>query len=190
MRTSVFAPGPRAEAFAEVLGIAPSEVGDYIAGLTPVVLREDTRVTNHGFVDGRANPFEAVLQAGSAVMVDERGVPRVRCACGNPLAEPTGASSADYSGERWEGFDQDRLVAAADQELESLEVVDVRTGERYEQGVGAWGDVRDLVFDFGGVGNLRIGMTEQEAREATGLDISLARALRAREAAAMSRSRV
>ena len=56
----------------------------YLRGLTSVVLRADTQVTNHGFRDARVTGFQSVLQAGTAVLVDNRGVPRVRCACGSP----------------------------------------------------------------------------------------------------------
>ncbi|RSS49447.1 hypothetical protein EF918_36165, partial [Streptomyces sp. WAC06614] len=76
-------------AFAEALGIRPAAVPGYLRSLTPVTLRHDTRVTNHGYVDGRPNAYQAVLQSGTAVLVDGHGVPRVRCACGNPLGEPT-----------------------------------------------------------------------------------------------------
>jgi hypothetical protein len=69
--------------------------------LTPVVLRTDTAVTNHGFRDGRANAYQAVLQAGTAVLVDEYGVPRVRCACGNPLDGPGARDQVRYTGETW-----------------------------------------------------------------------------------------
>lgn len=78
----------KANAWASVLDITPSAIRDYVAGLTPVVLRTDTRVTNHGFADGVATPRQSVLQAGTAVLVDAFGVPRVRCSCGNPLTEP------------------------------------------------------------------------------------------------------
>jgi len=130
-------------------------------------------VTNHGFEGGRARPAQAVLQAGSAVMVDDRGVPRVRCACGNPLAEPAAVSSSPrFSGRRWEGFDERRLVAVREsrRRIERFELVNVRTGRPYTAGAGA-GDVRDMVFAFGGVGNLRIGMTASQAEAATGLDV-------------------
>ncbi|GHF01088.1 hypothetical protein GCM10018785_74850 [Streptomyces longispororuber] len=60
----------------------------YLRGLTPVVPRADTRVTGHGCRDGRATGHQAVLQARTAVLVDDRGLPRVRCACGNPLLPP------------------------------------------------------------------------------------------------------
>jgi hypothetical protein len=38
-------------------------------------------------------------------MVDARGVPRVRCACGNPLLDPQATASAPtFTGTRWTGF--------------------------------------------------------------------------------------
>jgi hypothetical protein len=163
----------KGRAFGGVVGVAPGELRDYISGLTPVVLREDTRVTNHGFAGGSARPAQAVLQAGTAVLVDDRGVPRVRCACGNPLAEPRAVSASPrFSGRRWEGFDEQRLVAIRESQrpIETFELVDVRTGRPYTVGAGA-GDVRDLVFSFGRVGNLRIGMTAAQARAATGIAV-------------------
>lgn len=78
----------KAAAWARVLDITPAGIADHVAALTPVVLRVDTRVTNHGFADGVATPRQSVLQAGTAVLVDDTGTPRVRCACGNPLTEP------------------------------------------------------------------------------------------------------
>ncbi|MEL7210659.1 MAG: DUF6777 domain-containing protein, partial [Actinomycetota bacterium] len=87
----------KARAWADVQGITVSSIEDFIDDLTPVLLREDTRVTNHGFVNGTANPIPAVLQAGSAVLVDRFGRPVVRCACGNPLRAPTPASSPRYT---------------------------------------------------------------------------------------------
>ena len=130
----------KAAAFASVVGIRPKQIPDYVAGLTPVLLREDTRVTNHGFVDGQANGFDAVLEAGTAVLVDDRGVPRVRCACGNPLSEPAPTQSTpDYSGQPWDGFNDQRLVAVtpAKQQQDSFELVDVNTGQSYEQAAGS-----------------------------------------------------
>ena len=45
-------------------------------------------MTNHSFVGGRAVGYQAILQAGTAVLVDSSGRPVVRCRCGNPLLEP------------------------------------------------------------------------------------------------------
>ena len=79
----------RLKEWARVLDVEPDigAVARYIRKLRPVTLTRDTRVTNHSFVDGRAVGFQSILQAGTAVLVDENGVPVVRCRCGNPLLE-------------------------------------------------------------------------------------------------------
>lgn len=78
----------RMAAWAAVQRIEVAEVPDFIRSLTPKVLTEDTRVTNHGFKDGEAYAFQSVLEAGTAVLVDDEGKIVVRCRCGNPLREP------------------------------------------------------------------------------------------------------
>lgn len=80
----------RMRAWADVLGIDPDReaVSRYVRSLTPVTLTVDTRVTNHNYVNGRAVPFQSILAAGTAVLVDKYGRPVVRCKCGNPLLEP------------------------------------------------------------------------------------------------------
>jgi hypothetical protein len=151
----------KATAFARPLGISPRDIAEYVGGLTPVVLREDTRVTNHGFKDGQATPLQSVLQAGTAVLVDDLGVPRVRCACGNPLAEPAAVGGEpDYVGTRWGGFDETRLIAvsAAPGPLPEFELVDVDTGEAYEQRVGSG----MLMLAQDGLGLVAFGTQEDE----------------------------
>jgi hypothetical protein len=128
----------KAAAWAGVLGIAPSGIADYLTGLTPVVLRTDTRVTNHGFADGVATPRQAVLQAGTAVMVDHNGVPRVRCSCGNPLTEPAplealptavASGSITLVGERWSGWEPQLVVTVvASAAVDQFEVWDLVDG--------------------------------------------------------------
>jgi hypothetical protein len=80
----------RLREWARVLGIKPTyaSVSKDISKLHPVTLSRDTQVTNHAFVDGHAVPFQAILQAGTAVLVDKYGRPVARCRCGNPLTEP------------------------------------------------------------------------------------------------------
>lgn len=78
----------KAAAWAGVQEIEVDEIEEYIHSLTPAVLEADTRVTNHGYRDGQARPLQSTLAAGTAVLVDGDGVPRARCACGNPLEEP------------------------------------------------------------------------------------------------------
>ncbi|WP_030213211.1 DUF6777 domain-containing protein [Streptomyces bikiniensis] len=100
-------------AFASVLRVSANEVPGYLRSLTPLQLRADTRVTNHGFKNGSATAYQAVLQSGTAVLVDDRGVPRVRCACGNPLTEPVPQKNPRTTGTAWPGYSSDQVVAVA-----------------------------------------------------------------------------
>ncbi|WP_217492616.1 DUF6777 domain-containing protein, partial [Streptomyces prasinopilosus] len=97
-------------AFASVAGVESSRVPSYLRSLTPLRLRLDTRVTNHGYRDGAATDYQAVLQAGTAVLVDDRGVPRVRCACGNPLTRPVEQADPRYTGTPWPGYSPSKTV--------------------------------------------------------------------------------
>lgn len=102
-----------AAAWASVIGIQPSEIGSYVRNeLHALTLNVDLRVTNHGLVNGVATPFQSVLEAGTAVLVDAEGIPRVRCKCGNPLkpAAPIQGTPV-YVGTRWPSFDPTILVS-------------------------------------------------------------------------------
>lgn len=93
-----------AAAWAGAEGISPSQIPTYIHQLTPMILRYDTRLTNHGYINGVANPIPEILQAGNAVLVDRYGVPRARCYCGNPLTPAVALTSPTYVGAPWVGF--------------------------------------------------------------------------------------
>ncbi len=86
--------------WARVLGVRPTfrAVKKYIAKLHPVTLTRDTQVTNHAYKNGRAVPFQAILQAGTAVLVDQYGAPVVRCYCGNPLGPAVFTPTAKCNG--------------------------------------------------------------------------------------------
>ena len=130
----------KADAWAGVLDLEAAQIPEYLAGLTPVVLTADTLVTNHGFVDGAATPRQSVLQAGTAVMVDAEGTPRVRCSCGNPLTPPAQRTLADATleGEQWSGWSTDSVtVVTPGDPVETITLVDLGTGERFEQPVGS-----------------------------------------------------
>lgn len=101
----------KAAAWASVQGITVRSIPQFVRSLTPVVLRADTRVTNHGFFNGQATPFQSVLEAGTAVLVDDLGQPRVKCNCGNPLAPPQAQQTGvRYTGDRWPTFRPDRVL--------------------------------------------------------------------------------
>ncbi|MET7383305.1 DUF6777 domain-containing protein [Streptomyces sp. NPDC005526] len=98
-------------AFASVARVRPGDVPGWLRSLTPLQLRMDTRVTNHGYRDGAATAYQAVLQAGTAVLVDDQGVPRVRCACGNPLTPPVAQKTAPrYVGGKWPSYRPQNVV--------------------------------------------------------------------------------
>ncbi|WP_344360387.1 DUF6777 domain-containing protein [Streptomyces gobitricini] len=119
-------------AFADALRIQPPTVPDHLRSLTPLRLRADTWVTNHGYRDGAPRAYQAVLQAGTAVLVDNRGVPRVRCACGNPLGEPVIPRTAPRPvGTPWPGYRMSNTVVVkpAPRVVKVFVIVDIDTGE-------------------------------------------------------------
>jgi len=75
----------KAEAWAAVQGIDVEDTGKFVAKLTSVILRNDTLVKNYDYRKGKAIGFDALLEAGIAVLVDSFGQPVVKCSCGNPL---------------------------------------------------------------------------------------------------------
>lgn len=134
--------GAEASAWAEVLGIEVADIAAYVDTLTPFVLRSDTAVTNHGFVDGRATTIPAVLQAGTAVLVDDRGQPVVKCGCGNPLTEPTQTQDVDYVGTPWDGFDPVAVtvIQPVTVRIDIFVAVDLASGASFGRPAGTAGD--------------------------------------------------
>jgi hypothetical protein len=132
----------KAKAWAGVQGIAVKDIPTFVRSLTPVVLRRDTRVLNHGYRDGKATPRAAVLQAGTAVLVDANGVPRVKCGCGNPLGvAPPLTTSTRYTGKRWAGFSPANVVVVkADVTVKVFVLVDLTTGQPFSRPAGSAGD--------------------------------------------------
>ncbi|NUP18650.1 MAG: hypothetical protein HOZ81_21715 [Streptomyces sp.] len=101
-------------AFASVARVESAGVPSYLRSLTPVQLRLDTRVTNHGYSDGAVTSYQAVLQTGTAVLVDDRGVPRVRCACGNPLTPAVAQQGTPKpTGDSWPSYSSSNVVVVA-----------------------------------------------------------------------------
>ncbi len=150
----------KATAFAQTLGIRAGEIDDTLDGFTTVVLSVDTLVTNHGYTDGAANAFAAVLQAGTAIAVDDHGIPRVKCGCGNPLAPaPTGLVLNDdtpTTGGTWPGWDPARVARPVPSTgpVDGFDVIDPETGEMHRIPTGAPGDGSDegCVVDADGHG--------------------------------------
>ncbi|MGW3289637.1 DUF6777 domain-containing protein [Streptomyces sp. NPDC001002] len=129
----------RARAFAQSEGISQASVPAFLRGLAPVTLRADTRVTNHGYRAGRTTGYQSVLQAGTAVLVDNRGTPRVRCACGNPLRSPV-AQHGGYatSGRPWSGYRPAQVVVVvpAPQVITNITIINVADNTWIERPIG------------------------------------------------------
>jgi len=136
--------------------IDATEHDAYLEQLTAVRLRLDTRVVAHGFVDGAAEPYPAVLQAGTAVLVDQMGVPRVRCTGGTPLGEADPASDVEARAgdpdEAWAGFDPAAVVVVEARlaedgfELASANGPDADGDETFVRATGSNGDRDRGVF--------------------------------------------
>lgn len=144
----------KAKAWSKVEGITPAQIPGYLDRLTPVLLRHDTLVQNHEYRKGSAMPFDSVLQAGIAVLVDQRGQPVVKCSCGNPLrpfrGDTTRISVKFGDGNaKWPGYDRASVVTIrpAPARLTRLALVDVDDPDRgIERPVGTGGG-HDSAFD-------------------------------------------
>lgn len=80
---------------------------EFLAWLTPVLTTSDLWVTSTGYADGEGSAEQVVLQAGSAVLVDMNGVPRVDCGTGDPLTAaeaPEADGALVYTGPVWSTF--------------------------------------------------------------------------------------
>ncbi|MFJ2742786.1 DUF6777 domain-containing protein [Streptomyces sp. NPDC087440] len=133
----------KARAFADASRIDLAAIPRFLRGLTPVVLRADTRVTNHGFSSGSLTSFQSVLQAGTAVMVDANGMPRVRCACGNPLLPPTVVQgTVSHKGQPWKGYRPTEVVVVtpAPVVINNLTIVNVVNNTWIERETGSEGE--------------------------------------------------
>lgn len=75
----------RGRAWAEVQGIEFENLETYLRSLTPVFALQNLNVQMFGFKNGKSYGYDAVIAAGTAILIDDEGMPRARCACGNPL---------------------------------------------------------------------------------------------------------
>jgi hypothetical protein len=131
----------KADAWSRVYGISRSDIPDFVDELTPVLLRSDTRVTNHGFVNGVANPIASLLQAGTAVFVNKYGEPVVKCYCGNPLTAATPLASPHYYGTPWAGYapGQITIIERSVTIIRTYTLYDPETGTLFRRPAGTDG---------------------------------------------------
>lgn len=133
--------------WAGVHEIAFEDLGRFLATLTPVVLLDDTQVTNHGWRNGTIVPRQAILQRGTTVMVDSHGVPAVRCLSGSPLRPPRGLPAGPtFEGPLWDGFLGAAAAAPVPTGLpvDAFVLIDMRTGELTTRPSGVDGEPAGL----------------------------------------------
>ncbi|MFF3459264.1 DUF6777 domain-containing protein [Streptomyces sp. NPDC002730] len=133
----------KTRAFAQGMGVAQADVPNFLRGLTSVILRADTRVTGHGFRDGSTTAYQSVLQAGTAVLVDQYGAPRVRCVGGNPLKPPVAVKGAlVHKGRAWAGYRPEQVIVIKPTAtvINNLVIVSVRNNSWIERRVGTDGE--------------------------------------------------
>ncbi|MET9457765.1 DUF6777 domain-containing protein [Streptomyces canus] len=144
----------KAQAWAGVLNIGTAEIPEYLHRLTPVLLRHDTLVKNHDYKKEKAVPYNSLLQAGISILVDEQGLPAVKCSCGNPLRPfegDTGRISVQFEdgNKKWAGYERESVVAVkpAPRKLARIALVDVQEPARgINRPVGSTGD-KDTTFN-------------------------------------------
>lgn len=144
----------KTQVWADIAGVKIDGVGNYLDDLTPVLLRHDTLVKNHDYKKGKGVPFDALLEAGIAVLVDEQGLPAVKCSCGNPLRafdeDPQRIKvEFDDDNQKWDGYDESALVVVkpAPEQLKEIKLVDVEDSDTgISREVGSTGE-SDETFD-------------------------------------------
>lgn len=121
------------------LGLAPEEAAAFLDSLTPVVLLGDTAVTDHARRGAGVAARQAILERGTAVLVDLHGTPRVRCMSGAPLRAPQELpDDVQVRGNPWPGFSLDaiRRIPAGERVVSSFVLIDVHTGQSLRRTAG------------------------------------------------------
>ncbi|MDX6348054.1 MAG: hypothetical protein QOF84_2844 [Streptomyces sp.] len=132
----------KAKAFAGVVGIDASAIPSYLHGLTPVLLRADTRVTDYGYRGSSAVAFPAVFERGTAILAGPHGLPRLRCPGGNPLQPPPATDGPEtFTGSAWSSFRAADVIAVApaSHQLTQFVIYDPDHGTWFIRPVGTTG---------------------------------------------------
>ncbi|WP_262702214.1 MULTISPECIES: DUF6777 domain-containing protein [Streptomyces] len=142
----------RGAAWSKVQHISPDGIPGFVNRLTSVTLRSDTYAKTYGYRGG-VKPVSAVLQAGTAVFVDERGLPVVKCDSGNPVrvSAPPRNAKPTFTGPEWNGFSRSTVtvIRPATKNAKHLVLVGIGKAELLKRPLGdgdGSGDPRDTVL--------------------------------------------
>ncbi|MBO3673900.1 DUF6777 domain-containing protein [Streptomyces sp. NEAU-YJ-81] len=139
-------------AWSRVQNIGQDDIPGFVQRLTSVTLRSDTYAKTYGYRGG-VKPVSAVLQAGTAVFVDEHGAPVVKCDSGNPVrvSAPPRNAKPTFTGPQWNGFSRTTVTVIRPSTKDVKHLVLVGTGktELLKRPLGdgdGSGDPRDTVL--------------------------------------------
>ncbi|MCE5289514.1 MAG: serine/threonine protein kinase [Nocardiaceae bacterium] len=122
--------------------LTTADVMTYLSELTPVRLRFDTRVTHYSLDGGDPVAVQAVLQSGTAVLIDATGMPRVRCISGSPITAPVALKQKPtVTGSAWSGYRPGALAVVQQSKVIMTTVVlaDVTNGTAFQRPIGTDG---------------------------------------------------
>ena len=140
--------------WAAVHGLEFEELGEFLAALTPVVVLEDTLVTNYGWRNGTIVPRQAILQRGTTILIDGQGVPAARCLSGSPLRSPLVLPARPiFEGSQWDGFQGSAAasVTPATRPVDEFVLVDIRSGKPITRSAGFEGALASLAGPVVGI---------------------------------------
>ncbi|MFE3215139.1 DUF6777 domain-containing protein [Streptomyces antimycoticus] len=142
----------RGAAWSRVQHISQDDIPGFVQRLTSVTLRSDTYAKTYGYRGG-VKPVPAVLQAGTAVFVDEHGAPVVKCDSGNPVrvSAPPRNAKPTFTGPQWNGFSRTTVtvIRPATKDIKHLVLVGAGKTELLKRPLGdgdGSGDPRDTVL--------------------------------------------
>lgn len=117
-------------AWSRVQNIGQDDIPGFVQRLTSVTLRSDTYAKTYGYRGG-VKPVSAVLQAGTAVFVDEHGAPVVKCDSGNPVrvSAPPRNAKPTFTGPQWNGFSRTTVTVIRPAAKDVKHLVLVGTGK-------------------------------------------------------------
>ncbi|MGW3427408.1 DUF6777 domain-containing protein [Streptomyces melanosporofaciens] len=120
----------RGAAWSRVQHIGQDDITGFVQRLTSVTLRSDTYAKTYGYRGG-VKPVSAVLQAGTAVFVDEHGAPVVKCDSGNPVrvSAPPHNAKPTFTGPQWNGFSRTTVTVIRPATKNLKHLVLVETGK-------------------------------------------------------------
>ncbi|MBU3868770.1 serine/arginine repetitive matrix protein 1 [Streptomyces sp. 4503] len=117
-------------AWSRVQHIGQDDITGFVQRLTSATLRSDTYAKTYGYRGG-VKPVSAVLQAGTAVFVDEHGAPVVKCDSGNPVrvSAPPHNAKPTFTGPQWNGFSRTTVTVIRPATKNLKHLVLVQTGK-------------------------------------------------------------